>query len=192
MVGGAPHAHDRSLLRRRSYHQRDPERPRARRRLHERRELPRHRRPRIDNGFRRPDLFDRLACRLARRAVSRRRAAAQSGEIHLCRCRRDAPAADSGAAGSRPRHALDGDLLSHRADRRRGQPDQAHVRARLQHGRCDRRRGDGGVRAVWRNARDHLGTDREGGAAALRCRVARLHGPRALQHESARALRRRE
>ena len=46
LVGRAAHADHGALLRRRPEHQRLPERPRARRRLHERGELPRHRRPR--------------------------------------------------------------------------------------------------------------------------------------------------
>ena len=46
------------------------ERPRARRRLHERGELPRHRRPGRDLRLRRPDLLGRLARRLAGRARS--------------------------------------------------------------------------------------------------------------------------
>ena len=77
LLGGAPHAQHRALLRRRPQRHRPPERPRARRRLHERRELPRHRRPGGALGLRRPDLLDRLAGRLAGRAVPDRRAAAQ-------------------------------------------------------------------------------------------------------------------
>ena len=62
---------------------RGPERHRARGRLHERRVLPRHRRPGVDHRLRRADLFDRLAGRLAGGALPDRRAAPQPRQVHL-------------------------------------------------------------------------------------------------------------
>ena len=54
----------------------------------------------------------------------------------------------------------------------------------------DRRRRDAGLRALRRDDRDHLGADREGGAAAgRRVRCSRVLVLVALRHEPARALR---
>ena len=105
-----------------------PERPRARRRLHERRELPRHRRPRRAVGLRRPDLLDRLARRLAGRDVPDRRAAAQSRPVHVRRRRRRPAAPDAGAHRRGDRLARGRRVLSDRADGRRRQPDPAALR----------------------------------------------------------------
>ena len=94
-VGGASHADRRALLHGRPQRHGVPERPRARRRLHERRELPGHRRPGGALGVRRPDLFDRLARRLADRDVPDRRAAPEPGSLHIRRRARRTPAPDA-------------------------------------------------------------------------------------------------
>ena len=119
LLGRAPDAHHRAVLRRRAHGERGAERLRAGRRLHERGELPRHRRPRLDHRLRRAHLFDGLAGRLAGGAVPRRRAAAEPRQVHVRRRRRDAALADAGAARRGGRHAVDGHLLSDRADGRR-------------------------------------------------------------------------
>ena len=59
----------------------------------------------------------------------------------------------------------------------------------LRAGDRDRRRGDDRLRALRRHDRDHLGADREGGAAARRRDAAGAAGAGALRHEPDRALR---
>ena len=70
-----------------------------------------------------------------------------------------------GAHRGRHRHARGRHLLPDRADGRRRQPDQAALRHPLRDGHRDRRHRDDGLRALRRHARDHLGADRQGGAA---------------------------
>ena len=74
-----------------------PERPRPRRRLHERGVVPRHRRPGGAERLRRDDLRDRLARRLAGADVPHRRAAAEPRQVHVRRRRRVPAAAGAGA-----------------------------------------------------------------------------------------------
>ena len=171
LVRGAAHAQHRALLRRRPIDHGVPERPRARRRLHERGQLPRHRRPRRAVGLRRPDLLDRLPGRLAGRGVPDRGAAAQPRQVHLQRRRRVPPAAGAGARRGGGRQPRGRRVLPDRADGRRRQPDPAAVRPQLRDGGGDRRPGDARLRAVRRHDRDHVGADRQGGPAADR----RLH-----------------
>ena len=82
-----------------------PERPGAGRRLHERRQLPRHRRARVALRVRRAHLLDRLSGRLADRAVPDRRAVAQPRQVHLRRRRRLPACASAGAHRRRHRNA---------------------------------------------------------------------------------------
>ena len=168
VVGRPPHAHDRAVLRRRSQRHRLPERVRTRGRLHERGQLPRHRRPRRADGFRRPDLLDRLSRRLADRALPDRRAAAQPRPLHVRRRGRVPDAAGARAHRHVDRDALGRHLLSDRPDGRCGHVDQPHLRPAVRAVRADRRRRDADVPAARRHARDDLGADRQGGAARRR------------------------
>ena len=109
-------------------HHRLPERPRDRRRLHVGGLVPGHFRPRLHLRLRRPDLFGRLAGRLADRHVPDRRAAAQSRQVHLRRRRLVPARADADPHSGRLRLAGHGRLLPDRADGRRRQADPAAVR----------------------------------------------------------------
>ena len=189
LLGRAAHQDDRAVLRRRPPDQRLPERHGARRRLHERRELPRHRRPRGPVRLRRPHLLDRLPRRLADRPLPDRRAAPQPRQVHVRRRRRVPPEADAGAHGRRGRDALGRGLLPHRADGRRRGADHAHVRHRLRTGRGHRRLGHAGPHPLRRHDRDDLGADRQGDAAPRRRARAGPLGALVLQLEPARALR---
>ena len=71
VLGGAPHAIDERVLRRRPIDQPTPERARARGRLHERGVVPRHHRAGRAARLRRDDLRDRVARRLAGADVPR-------------------------------------------------------------------------------------------------------------------------
>ena len=135
LLGGAAHAIDARVLRRRPIDQPAPERPRARRRLHERGVVSRHRRAGRAARLRRDDLRDRLAGRLAGADVPDRRAAAQSRQVHLRRRRRVPAAAGAGADRRGVRRHPDAALLRARADGRRRQPDHADVRHAATSGR---------------------------------------------------------
>ena len=123
LVGGAAHAIDARVLRRRALDQSAPERPRAGRRLHERGVVSRHRRAGGAARLRRDDLRDRLAGRLAGADVPDRRAAPESRQVHLRRRRRVPAAAGAGAHRRGVRRHPHGALLRDRADGRRRQPD---------------------------------------------------------------------
>ncbi len=164
-----------------------PERPRARRRLHERGQLPRHRRAGGAVGLRRPDLLDRLSRRLAGGRVPDRRAAPQPRQVHVQRCRRVPAAAGAGARGRGGRQPGGGRVLPDRANGRRRQLDPAAVRPQLRDRRGDRRHGDAGLRALRRHDRHDVGADRQGGAAADR----RVHAGDAGVDRSSRSTRSR-
>ena len=181
LVGGAAHALDERVLRRRPIGLRAPERPGARGRLHERGVVPRHRGAGRAARLRRHDLRDRLARRLAGADVPHRRAAAQPRQVHVCRRRRVPPAAGAGAHRVGVRRHPDGALLHHRADGRRRQPDQAAVRHPLRVGGDRRRRRHAGLRALRRHDRDDVGADHQGRAAALRRDGADGAGARAVR-----------
>ena len=190
LVGGATHAQHERLLRRRTIDHRVPERSRARRRLHERRQFPRHRRSGRAVGIRRPDLLDRVSGRLAGGDVPDRRAAAQSRQVHVQRRGRVSAAAGAGARGRGGRQPGGGRVLSDRADGRRRQPDPAAVRPQLRGGGRDRRARDARLRALRRHDRHHVGADRQGGAAAGRRVHAGDDGAGEVLVQSAGALRR--
>ena len=80
------------------------------------------------NGYRRPDLFDRLSGGLADRHVPDGRAPAQPRPLHVRRCRRLPLRADADPRVRRVRHAGRGGVLSDRADGRRRAAHQAAVR----------------------------------------------------------------
>ena len=165
------------------------ERARARRRLHERGQLPRHRRPGGALRLRRPHLLGRIPRRLADRDVPHRRAAAESRTLHVRR--RRGLQASAGADPDRRVDRLAGGrvVLPDRADGRRRQPDPAAVRHPVRGGRRHRRRRDARLRAVRRHDRDDLGADRQGRAPAGRRVAAGAAGAGALQLQSAGALR---
>ena len=94
------------------------ERLRARGRLHVRRVVPRHLRHGRAQGLRRHDLRDRLARRLARAHVPRRRAAAEPRQVHLRRRGRVPAAPEAGAHRRRDRRHPDRALLHDRPDGR--------------------------------------------------------------------------
>ena len=97
--------------------------------LHERGELPGHRRAGGQERLRRPAVFDGLSRRLAAGAVPDRGEPARHRQIHLRR-RGRLPAASRSRCASRRRSARwRWSLLPHRADGRRGQAHPAHVRA---------------------------------------------------------------
>ena len=127
-VGGGQDQERGRLLHRRRRHHRLPERPGDRRRLHVGGLVPGHLGPGVRQRLRRPDLLDRLAGRLARHHLPDGRAAAQPGQVHLCRRRRLPlqPDADPRLRGQR----LAGrrGLLPDRADGRCGPAHQAAVR----------------------------------------------------------------
>ena len=180
-MGGAPDALDERVLRRRPIGHRAPERARARRRLHERGVVSRHRRARRAPRLRRDDLRDRLAGRLAGADVPHRRAAPQSRQVHVRRRRRVPPAAGAGAHRLGVRRHPDGALLHDRADGRRRQPDPADVRHPLRVGGHRRRRRHARLRALRRHDRDDVGADHQGDAAALRRDGADGAGARAVR-----------
>ncbi len=175
---------------RRPPHQRPAEWFRAGGRLHERGELPRYRRSGGDFRIRWPDLFHRLARGLARGAVPDRRAAAQPGSLHLHRRGEFPPAAEAGADRRGAGLARGGGRLPDRPDGRCRQPDQADVRPFLRNRRGHRRPGDARVCVVRRHDRHHLGTDRQGGAAAGWRRPAGAAGAGAVRIQPAAAVRR--
>ena len=96
--------------------------------------------------------------------LDRRRAAAQRGQVHDGRRAR---VSLEPAAGARDGRAVDADrehVLHDRADGRRGRPRVAAAARHGHHvsnGRHRHRRADDRVRGVRRNARDHLGADRQ-------------------------------
>ena len=114
--GGAPHAQRRAFLHGRRRHHRPAERPGAGGRLHERRQLSRHRRPGRAVRIRRPDLLDRISGGLARRDVPDRRAPSQPRQVHVLRRRGVPAAAETRARGRRHRLAGRRGVLPDRAD----------------------------------------------------------------------------
>ena len=145
-----------------------PERLRPRRRLHVRRLVPRHLRHGRAEGLRRHDLRDRLARRLARAHVPRRRAAPEPRQVHLRGRRRLPPAPAAGPHRRGHRRHPDGALLHDRPDGRLGLAHPAHVRPQVRVRRDHRRRRDARLRALRRHARDDLGPDHQGRPAPLR------------------------
>ncbi len=131
LLGGQAHPFRRAVLYGRRRHHRLPERPRHRRRLYVGGVLPRHFRPRLPVGLRRPDLFGGLARRLADRHLPDRGAAAQSRQVHLRRRRLVPLPADADPHPGRLRHAGHRRLLSDRPDGRRRRADPAAVRPAL-------------------------------------------------------------
>ncbi len=191
VVGGKAHPqHERLLCRRRIGHG-AAERPRARRRLHERRQFPGHRRHGGPQWLRRPHLLHRLSRRVARGGLSDRGAAQKPWPLHVQRCGGVQIAAGARPRGGRRRQPGGGGVLSDRADGRRRQPDSIAVRPRLRDRRRHRRRGDAGVRALRRHDRHHLGSDRQSRVAAVGRVHARVHGVDAVLVQPARALQRR-
>ena len=168
VVGRASNAVDERVLRRRPFRLGARKRPGARRRLHERGVVSRHRRPRRPAWVRRHDLRDGLAGRLAGAHVPHRRAGAQPGQVHLCRRRGVSPPAGAGAYRVGFWRHPHGALLHHRADGRRRQPDSAAVRHSLRVGGHGRRHRHARLRALRRDDRDDVGADYQGRAAACR------------------------
>ena len=161
------------LLHRRRRHHRLPERPGDCRRLHVGRILPGYFGGGDGQRLRRPDLLDRLPGRLAGHHLPDGRAAAQPGQVHLCRRGGLPLQADSGAHLRGLGHAGRRGLLPDRADGRCRPADQAAVRPGVLDRGGHRRRADDGLRAVRRHDRHHLGADHQGLPAARR---RDLHG----------------
>ena len=155
------------LLRRPPAHRRLAERLGDRRRLHVGRVVPRNHRSGRVLRLRRIHVLGRLAGRLSRRALSRRRAAAQHRQVHDGR-----PDLVPPARPRRPRDrgALDaGDhaLLHDRADGRRRRARQFAAAAGSEDRRDRRRRrADARLRSLRRHARDDVGADHQGGPLA--------------------------
>ena len=101
-VGGGQDQERGRLLHRRRRHHRLPERPGDRRRLHVGGLLPGHLGGGDGQRLRRPDLLDRLPGRLAGHHLPDGRAAAQPGQVHLCRRGRLPLRARRRSASSRP------------------------------------------------------------------------------------------
>ena len=133
-------------------------------RLHERRVVLRHRGHHRVSGLRRLHVFRRLARRVPHGALDRRRAVAQRGQVHDGRRAR---VSLEPAAGARDGRALDADREHVLHDRADGRRRRARVAAAARHGHYvsdggrRHRRADDRVRGVRRNARDHLGADRQ-------------------------------
>ena len=188
-LGSPQDAQRRSLLHGRPRRDVAAERPGARRRLHERGQLPRHRRPGGAVRVRRPHLLRRVPGRMADRDVPDRRAAAEPRTLHVHR--RGRLPASPGADPDRRRRRVAGGrrLLPHRADGRRRQPDSPAVRHPVRGGGRHRRDGHARLRAVRRHDGDDVGADHQGRAAAGRSVAAGGAGAGALQLQSAGALR---
>ena len=175
-VGGGQDQVGSRLLHGRRRHHRLPERPGDRRRLHVGRVLPGHFRSGDGQRLRRPDLLDRLPGRLAGDHLPDGRAAAQPGQVHLCRRGGLPLQASAGPHLCGVGHAGRGGVLPDRADGRRGPADQAAVRAGVLDRGGHRRHADDGLRAVRRHDRHHLGADHQGLPAAGRRQLHGLHG----------------
>ena len=169
------------------------ERHRRSRRLHERRVVLRHCGHHRVSGLRRLHVFRRLARRVPHGALDRRRAVAQRGQVHDGRRAR---VSLEPAAGARDGRALDADrehVLHDRADGRRGRPRVAAAARHGHHvsdGGHRHRRADDRVRGVRRNARDHLGADRQSHPADGRHDSAQHSRAGALRLQLERVLRR--
>ena len=183
-MGGSADADDRPVLRRGPQRHGLPERARALRRLHERGELPRHRRPRRPVRLRRPDLLDRVPRRLADRPLPDRRAAPQPRPLHL-RGRGRLPAApEARSRRNGIRDALGRHLLLDRSDGRGRHADQPDLRPAVLALRRDRRRRHADLPAPRRDDRDHLGADRQGDAVDRRCNRDGVPRPARVRDES--------
>ena len=162
------------LLRRRSPDQGLAERSRGRRRLHERRILPRHRRYYRVFRLRRFHVLRGLAGCLSDGAAGGRRAAAQRRQIHHGRRAGLSTEGAAGAGHGVDQHADRQHLLHDRADGRRGRaggPAAERLRHQLPRRGDWRRHSDDHLRRVRRHAGDHVGADRQGHPADGR------HGP---------------
>ncbi len=184
LLGGATDPIDRGLLRRRPVGQPAAERVRPGRRLHERSLVSRHRRAGRAERLRRDDLRHRLDRRLAGADVLHRRAAAESRQVHVRRCRCVPVAAAAGPDRGCVRRHTDAALLHDCADGRRRQSGDADVRHLVRVRGRHRRRGHAALRAVRRDDRDHVGADHQGDPAARRRH--RADGARARASSSSR------
>ena len=178
----------RLLLRRAPDHG-APERARDLGRLPERRVVPRHRRADLPVRLRRVPVLDRVPRRVPDGDVPAGRADAQRGQVHDRRRALVPPERDAGAGRGRARHVRRRDLLSDRADGRRGRADPGAGRHRLLARGDPHRRVHALLRRLRRHGRHHVGADRQGRAADgrhprdvdLRARQGGLQPDRAVQ-----------
>ena len=157
------------------------QRRRHRRRLPQRLDLPRLRRPDVPVRLRRLDHRPRRLPVVPARALPARRADAQRGQVHRRRRALVPPEGAARACRHGDQHAADLGHLPGRAARRRGRRDRGPGGHQLPGRGADLRRLHGRLRRLRRHAGDDLGADHQGRDADGRGHRRRRRGPGEVQ-----------